>query len=391
MNQGKYVFAQLATLLPKRQFDHIVNKHNGDKYVKHFSCWNQLLCMVFGQLTSRESLRDLIKVVSAHKDKTYHLGFGKNVSRDNLANANKKRDYRIFEEYASHMMALARSCISVKDDFHLNIEGNIYAVDASIVDLCIDVFWWAQFRKQKAGIKIHAFHDVKTDVPAYINITSAKEHDIIALDKVKLESGAIYVLDRAYLDFSRLFKIETADAYFVTRLKRNINFKRVYSNSESKQFTGIKSDQIIKLTSERNKNNYPKKLRRIHFYDEEKSQAFEFVTNNMKLEAWEITRLYKDRWSVELLFRWLKQHLKIKAFWGNTANAVRIQIYAAIIGYCLVAILKEKNKTDYTIYEILQVLSLSYFDKTPVSQLVKNIDIHDASSISFNQLNFSFK
>lgn len=385
MNQGKYVFAQLTEFLPRRMFDGFVAKHAGNKYVKHFTCWNQLLCMVFGQLTSRESLRDLIVVIEAHMHKSYHLGFGRSITRSNLAKANENRNSKIFEEFAYHLIDIARrKCVN--DDFE--IKGKIYAFDSSTIELCLNVFWWAKFRKTKAGIKLHTLYDVVTQIPAFIHITAATVHDVNAMDVIPYETGAYYVFDRGYVDYARLFKITLLAAFFVVRAKSNLKFERMYSNKVDKK-KGVQCDQIGRLTGFYVSKEYPDKIRRIKFYDVETRRTFVFLTNNMELSALEIALLYKYRWQVELFFKWLKQHLKIKAFWGTSENAVRIQIYSAITAYCLVAIVGHELKINRSTYEILQVLGISLLDKTPVKELLTNSDYKDVKELIYNQLSIN--
>lgn len=387
MNQGKYIFSQLTDFLPRRVFDRIVKKYNGNKNVKTFTCWNQMLCMVFGQLSGRDSMRDLITSLEAHESKYYHLGFGSSVSRRNLGTANEKRNYRIFEDFAYILIDQARkSCY--KSNFELNVEGNVYAFDSSTIDLCLNVFWWAEFRKTKAGIKLHTMYDVKTLIPTFIHISNAISHDVIALDMLVYEVGSFYILDRAYVDYKRLYRLHKHKAFFVTRAKSNMKFRRIYSNIVDKS-CGVKYDQIGKLTSYYPKRDYPDKLRRIKYYDEQTQRTFIFLTNNMDLKAKEIAYLYKKRWEVELFFKWMKQHLKIKSFWGTSLNAVKVQIYCAIIAYCLVAIVGNRLKAERSIYEILQILSISLLDKTPVIELLRKNNYKNDISLHHNQLRFS--
>jgi hypothetical protein len=385
MNNGKYVFAQLIEFLPQRVFDGFVTKYSGNKHIRHFTCWNQLLCMIFGQLTNRDSLRDLIVAIDAHSRKTYHLGFGKSVTRSNLAKANENRSNKIFEEYAYHLIAVARRK-RANDNFE--IKGKVYAFDSSTIDLCLSVFWWAKFRKAKGGIKLHTLYDITTQIPAFIHITEAKVNDINAMDLIPYESESYYIFDRGYVDFTRLYKITNHSAYFVIRAKSNLKFNRMYSNKVDKT-TGVQCDQVGKLSGFYVSKQYPDKLRRVKFYDEETKRTFVFLTNNFELSAVHIALLYKNRWQVELFFKWIKQHLKIKCFWGTSENAVRIQIYTAIIAYCLVAIVGYDLKIDRTTYEILQVLGISLLDKTPVNELFTNIDYKDVNELHHNQLLFS--
>lgn len=385
MNQGKYVFSQLTGYLPQRVFDGFVKKHDGNRYVKHFTCWNQLLCMLFGQLTNRESLRDLIVALDAHNGKSYHLGLGKSVTRSNFAKANEVRNSKIFEDFAYHLIAIARELHS-SDDF--KIKGNIYAFDSSTIDLCLNVFWWAKFRKAKGGIKLHTLYDVNTQIPAFLHITPANVHDVKAMDELVYEAGAHYIFDRAYLDYTRLYKIERCSAYFVVRAKSNTKFRRMYSNKIDK-LTGIRCDQIGKLSGFYASQEYPEKLRRVKYYDKESNRTFVFLTNNMKVTAQEVALLYKKRWQVELFFKWVKQHLKIKSFWGTSENAVKIQIYCAISAYCLVSIVADKLKLERSTYEILQVLGISLLDKTPINELFMNIDYSNVKELDYNQLSLS--
>jgi Domain of unknown function (DUF4372)/Transposase DDE domain len=334
MNHDKYVFAQVASFLPQRVFDRLVTRYQGNYRVRHFTCWNQMLCMMFGQLSNRESLRDLIVAIEAHESKHYHLGLGRGVSRSNLANANEKRDYQIFEQYAYELIAQARKCCQTNVDFNLPIAGNVYAFDASVIDLCLKVFWWAKFRKNKAAVKLHTLYDIKTSIPAFIYITTGSVHDVHGLDVLVYEVGGFYILDRGYVDFKRLYIIHQQSAFFVTRAKDNTQFKRIYSSKVDKS-TGVICDQKVKLTGTNTKHHYPELLRRIKYFDKEQNRTFVFLTNNFLLDAADIAMLYKYRWRVELFFKWIKQHLKIKSFWGTSMNAVRTQIYIAIITYCL--------------------------------------------------------
>lgn len=385
MNKGKYVFAQLSMFLPRRVFDKFVLKYSGNRYTKHFTCWNQLLCMIFGQLTNRDSLRDLIVAVNAHSNKTYHLGFGKSVSRSNLAKANENRNSKIFEEFAYYMIDIARKKLS-NDTF--KIKGKIYAFDSSTIDLCLNIFWWAKFRKKKGGIKLHTLFDVTIQIPVFVHITEASVHDVNAMDVIPYEANAYYVFDRGYVDFKRLFRITNLLAYFVVRAKSNLKFKRMYSNAVDKN-TGVKCDQIGKLTGFYQSKDYPEKIRRIKFYDEETSREFIFLTNNFELSAEDIAYLYKNRWQVELFFKWIKQHLKVKNFWGNSENAVRIQIYSAIITYCLVAIVGHDLKLKSSTYEILQILGISLLDKSPINELFINLDYNNVKERNDNQLSLN--
>ena len=387
MNQGKYIFAQLTDFLPRQVFDRIVENLQGNKYVRHFTCWNQMLCMVFGQLTSRDSMRDLMLSLEAHESKYYHLGLGLTITRRNLGKANEKRSYKIFEEFAYVLIEEARkSCY--KNDFEISVDGNIYALDSTTIDLCLSVFWWAEFRKHKGGIKLHTLYDVKTSIPSFLHITTASVHDVNILDLIPYETGSFYIVDKGYIDFKRLSRLHLKGSFFVTRAKDNMRFKRMYSSAVDKT-TGVLYDQIGRLETYYSKKDYPEKLRRIKYYDQNRDRTFTFITNNMDLKAEEIAMLYKKRWEVELFFKWMKQHLRIKSFWGTTMNAVKVQIYCAIIAYCLVAIVGNKLKVDRSIYEILQILSISLLDKTPVKEILTKCDYKNVKELNYKQLTIS--
>ena len=384
MNQGKYIFAQLTDFLPRRVFDTIVAKYDGNKKIRTFTCWNQMLCMIFGQLTARDSMRDLMLSLEAHNTKYYHLGLGKSVTRTNLGKANRNRDYRIYEDFAYVLIEEARNSV-YKDDFEVKVDGNVYAFDSSTIDLCLSVFWWAEFRKHKGGIKLHTLYDVKTSIPSLVLITSAKVHDINMLDALTYEAGSFYIMDKGYIDFTRLYKLNCSKAYFVTRAKENMQFRRIYSNKVDKT-TGLIYDQIGKLETYKSLKSYPEKLRRVKYYDAETNKVFIFITNNLELTAFEIALLYKKRWQVELFFKWIKQHLRIKSFWGTTINAVKIQLYCAIITYCMVTIVGNKLKVDRSIYEILQILSFSLLDKSPVKEILNKSDYKNVKELNYKQL-----
>lgn len=384
MNQGKYIFAQLTDFLPRRVFDAIVTKYDGNKKIRTFTCWNQMLCMIFGQLTARDSMRDLMLSLEAHNKKYYHLGLGKSVTRTNLGKANRNRDYRIYEEFAYVLIEEARSSV-YKDDFEVKVDGNVYAFDSSTIDLCLSVFWWAEFRKHKGGIKLHTLYDVKTSIPSLVLITSAKVHDVNMLDALTYEAGSFYIMDKGYIDFTRLYRLNCCKAYFVTRAKENMQFRRIYSNKVDKT-TELIYDQIGKLETYKSLKSYPEKLRRVKYYDAETNKVFIFITNNVELTALEIALLYKKRWQVELFFKWIKQHLRIKSFWGTTINAVKIQLYCAIITYCMVTMVGNKLKVDRSIYEILQILSFSLLDKSPVKEILNKSDYKNVKELNYKQL-----
>src|SRR5690554_7235654 len=364
MYQDKYVFAQLVSFLNRSKFNRIVAKYNGDKYVKHFTCWNQLLALMFGQLSNRESLRDLVIALDAHQPKCYHLGMGKNVSRSSLARANQDRDYHIFEEYAYYLVNRARETRST-NIFELG--GNVYAFDSTTIDLCLSVFWWAKFRRRKGGIKVHTLYDVETQIPAFFHITEASVHDSKAMKEILYESGSYYIFDRAYNNFKMLYKIHQIGAYFVIRAKTNLQYKTIKWKRRFPR--NVLSDLTIGLTGFYPKQYYPQALRLVRYWDEQQEREFVFLTNATHISALQVADLYKNRWQVELFFKWLKQHIKIKKFWGTTENAVRIQVYAAICTYCLVAIVQHDMKLDRSTYEVLQILSISLTDKTNLREL----------------------
>ena len=364
MYNVKYVFAQLVAFLNRSKFNRIVAKYEGDKYVKHFTCWNQLLAMMFGQLCNRASLRDLITILEAHSSKCYHLGLGKNISKTNLAYANQNRDYRIFEEFAYYMISEAREKRKTKI---FDIGGNVYAFDSTTIDLCLAVFWWAKFRKRKGGIKVHTLYDIETQIPTFFHITTASVNDVKAMDVIPYEQGSYYVFDRGYNDFKRLYKINTIEAYFVVRAKKNLQFKPIKWKRRLPK--NVLSDATVELTGFYPGKYYPDNLRLVRFWDEEQSREFTFLTNNFSLTSIQVANLYKNRWQIELFFKWLKQHLKIKKFWGTSENAVKIQIYCAICAYCLVAILQHDMRLDRSTYEVLQILGVSLTDSTHLRDL----------------------
>jgi hypothetical protein len=385
MNIGKYVFSQVIELLSYDDFNKLVEKYGGNHKVKTFSCWHHLLCMIFGQLGKRESLSDLALILQSQKSKWYHLGLGTSISKSNLARANENRDWKIYADYAYLLVAKARSISSIKNEFEVKVEGNVYAVDSTTIDLCLNVFWWAKFRKNKGAIKLHTQFDVKSNIPSFIHFTNGSVHDVNVMDILIYEPGSYYIFDRGYVDFERLFFIDESLAWFVTRPKDNMNYRRLYSNKVDKS-TGIKVDQIIKLNNHYACKNYSKNLRLIKYFDVEEKIEIEFITNNFELTALEIARLYKYRWGVELFFKWIKQHLQVQSFWGTSENAVRVQVYTAVITYCAVAIMKDTLKINKTNYEILQILSLTLLTKTPINQLFESNMLQISNNESCNQL-----
>ena len=369
MNKDKYVFAQLIEFLNNDKFRRLVDKYDGNKYVKHLTCWNQLLALMFGQLCNRESLRNVIVAIGAHRTKCLHLGLGrKPIAKTTLATANQNRDYRIFEKFAFYMMAQAREK-RAEDIFKLG--GKVYAFDSTTIPLCLSVFWWAKFRKKKGGVKAHVLYDLEAQVPAFYHITTASVHDSKAMKEIPYETDAYYIFDRGYNNFKELYRIQRMESFFVVRAKTNLQYRCVKWKRRLPK--NILTDAEIELTVYKSGKDYPEHLRLVRFYDEEQDREFMFLTNAFHLTALEVANLYKNRWQIELFFKWLKQHLKIKKFWGTTENAVRIQISAAITAYCLVAIVQHDMKLKRSTYEVLQILSISLTDKTPLRELLEQL------------------
>lgn len=368
MNKGKYVFSQLLDFLDRNDFNYLARKYGGDRYVKQFTCYNQLAVLMFGQLSNRESLRDVVLATQAHSGKAYRLGFGKHVSKSTLADANSKRDYRIFEEYAYKVVAAARAC---RADDIFKLGGNIYAFDSTTIELCLETFKWALFRKKqrKGGIKVHTLYDIETSIPSFFHITEARVNDMNAMDVIPYEENSFYIFDRGYNDFRRLHNIESIGAYFVVRGKKNNDFRPVSWKRRFPPGSGILSDAVGYMDGLLTKGKYPDKIRRIKYWDNENKREFVFFTNALDISPMMVAELYHQRWQIELFFKWLKQHLKIKKFWGNSENAVRIQIYSAIVSYCMMAIVQKKMGINRSIYEMLQIVSISLTDTTPLRDL----------------------
>ena len=379
MFQDKFVFSQLTSFLDRNHFNYLVRKYGGDKYVKHLTCWNQLLALMFGQLCNRESLRDVIVALEAHRSKCFHLGLGrKPIAKTTLATANQNRDYRIFEEFAFYMMTQAREKRAT-DIFKLG--GKVYAFDSTTIPLCLSVFWWAKFRKKKGGIKAHVLYDLETQVPAFYHITTASVNDSKAMQEIPYETDAYYIFDRGYNNFKELYRILRMESFFVVRAKSNLQYKCV--RWQRRLPKNILTDAEIELTVCKSRKDYPENLRLVRYYDEEQDREFMFLTNAMDLTAQQVADLYKNRWQIELFFKWLKQHLKIKKFWGTTENAVRIQISAAITAYCLVAILQHDMQLKRSTYEVLQILSMSLTDKTPLRELFDKTYSNDVKELDY--------
>jgi transposase len=374
MYQGKYVFSQIMEMVVRYQFNQCVERYDGEYRVKNLTCWEQFLALAFGQLSGRKSLRDVVVCLSAHRDKLYHLGFHSPIYLPTLARANEHRDWRIYRDYALIIISEARQAY-VTDRTVLNeIAGAVYAVDSTTVELCLRLFPWARLKKVRAAIKLSLGIELRGNIPSFFSITSGKEHDVHFLDRIEYEKNAYYILDRGYLDFARLYHIHQASAFFVTRAKTNWSFHRLYSRHFDKA-TGVRCDQIVKHSNYYAIKAYPEKLRRVKYYDKETKRYYVFVTNNFDLPAQVIADLYKHRWQVELFFKWIKQHLAIETFWGRSANAVKIQICVALAAYLLIALLKKNLRIDRNSYEILQILSVSQFDKTPIAKLISEAPV----------------
>ena len=369
-------FAQIMDFASQDIFKACVHRYRGNYKSKEFSCWKQFLCLAFGQLTHRESMSDTILCLKLNADKLYHLGIGKVVHKSSLSRANEKRDWHIFQDFGLKLIDEARILYDGDNQLDIKLKGKVFALDSTTVDLCLEVFLWATFRSTKSAIKIHTLLDLKTSIPEFILITEGNVHDVNILDYISIEKGSYYVMDKGYIDFSRLFHIKQDKAYFVVRARENLKFKRLDSKSVDKSI-GIICDQEISLTGVLSSEKYPEPLRRIRFYDSEFERTFVFLTNNFKLKASTITQLYKHRWKIELFFKWIKQNLKVQSFWGFSENAVKIQIWTAISVYVLVAIAKKKLKLEHSPYEILQYISLAPFEKTPLTGVFLNIKRQD--------------
>ena len=371
--------------VPTYEFRKCVDRYNGNYKIKSFSCWDQYLCMAFAQLTYRESLRDIQACLRATQSKLYHIGIRGKVSRNTLAHANQNRDWRIYADFAQILIAKARK-LYVSDSFGIELDQTVYALDSTTIDLCLTLFPWAEFRKRKGAVKVHTLLDLHGSIPSVVIITTGKVHDVNILDELIFEIGAIYIMDRGYLDFARLYTIHQASAFFVTRAKTNFSRKRLYSMPADKSI-GIQCDQIINLKGYYAKKDYPEKLRRIRYFDSKNNKTLVFLTNNFTLPAITIADLYRSRWQVELFFKWIKQHLRIKAFYGTTENAVKTQIWIAISIYVLVAIAKKTLKLEQSLYTILQVLSVSLFEKMPILQAFSNTTYTNQEPYISNQMN----
>jgi hypothetical protein len=385
MFTGKLIFAQTIDHLPLHTLRRCIQRYDGNYHIKSFSCEDQYRCMAFAQLTYRESLRDIEACLRAQDNKLYHMGIRTKVSRSTLAEANEKRDWRIYADFAQSLIQIARR-LYLNDSFGVDLDNTVYALDSTTIDLCLSVFPWAIFRRAKAAIKLHTLLDLRGSIPTFIHVSPGKLHDVNLLDTLLLEAGAFYIMDRAYLDFERLYLFTLTSAFFVIRAKSNLKYRRLYSHPIDKSI-GLRCDQTVVLTGFYSAQHYPDKLRRIKFHDPQTDKTLIFLTNNFSLPAITIAELYKCRWQVELFFKWIKQHLRIKSFFGTSENAVKTQIWIAVSVYVLVAIIKKRHKCEASLYTILQILSLTLFERTSLNQLLTNCEADMNNTISSNQLN----
>ena len=388
MYTGKTVFSQVMDYLPMYEFRKCVDRYNGNYHTSSFSCLDQYLCMAFAQLTYRESLRDIEACLRSRKEKLYHLGIRGRVSRSTLAEANEKRDWRMYADFCQILISQARS-LYADEDFGVELKETAYALDSTTIDLCLSIFPWASFRKHKAAVKMHTLLDLRGSIPSFIEITKGTLHDVNILDIMVPEPGSFYIMDRGYLDFERLYVLTQLLAFFVTRAKKNNKFRRIYSHPVDRA-NGLRYDQTIMLVTPKSLAGYPEKLRRVKYFDAEREKQLVFLTNNFVLPALTIAKLYKCRWQIELFFKWIKQHLRIKAFYGTSINAVKTQIWIAVSTYVLVAIIRKRLQLELNLYTILQILSVTLFEKVPLDQLFANYDYKNLPELKeplCNQLN----
>lgn len=367
------------------EFDKLVSKYHGNYRVRTFSSWDQFMSMSFAQLSYRRSLRDIEACLNAQPKKLYHMGIRGNVVRNNLARANENRDWRIYAELAQQLIPKARRLYLDDNDFALDLKNTVYALDSTTIDLCLSLFPWAQFRKHKSAVKLHTLLDIRGSIPTFIDITPGSIHDVNVLDLLIPEAGSFYVMDKGYIDYERLYQLHKVQAFFVTRAKSNLSYRRLYSSAVDKKI-GLRSDQVIRLIGPKSSQHYPEKLRRVRYYDVELGRYFTFLTNNMEIPALTVADLYHERWKIELFFKWVKQHLRIKAFYGTSANAVKTQVWIAVCAYLLVAIIKKSMNFELSLYTILQILSVSLFEKVPLNQLLTEDSPRFTEQTNSNQL-----
>jgi len=385
MHQGKYVFSQIMSFVDHNVFLACVKRYKGDYKVKNFTCWKQFLCMAFGQLTHRESLSDTTICLTANAEKLYHAGIGKSFSKSTLSKANENRDWRIYGDLGMLLIAEAKKLYINENELEVTLTNNVFAIDATTIDVCLSLMPWAKFRKAKGAVKVHTMLDLKTAIPHLVCITTGKVHELTALDTMPLEPDSFYVMDRGYIDFPRLYRMHLGKSYFITRTRDRLRLTRHQSFPCDKTL-GIRSDQSVKPTLFYAKKNYPEKMRKIKYYDSETKKELTFLTNNFTLKATEIAQLYKHRWKIELFFKWIKQHLKINTFWGQSPNAVKTQIWIAISIYTLIAIVKKKLGLKQSLYEILQIVSICIFEKTQINQLFADTQLQYFKELDHNQL-----
>lgn len=385
MNQGKMVFSQVMEFASHDAFRRSADRYNGNYRARGFTCWKQFLCMAFGQLTHRESMSDTLLCLKLNTDKLYHLGIGVAVNKSTISRANENRDWRIFQDFGLKLIEQANILYQDENQLDVNLKGRVFALDSTTVDLCLDVFWWATFRTTKAAVKIHTLLDLKTSIPEFVFISEGDVHDVNILDQIAFQKGSYYVMDKAYVDFARLHVIKEERAYFIVRAKENLQFQRIDSRAADKSL-GIICDQDICLTGFYSSKKYPDTLRRIKYHDSEFDRTFVFLTNNSRIKPTTVAQLYKHRWEVELFFKWIKQHLKIKSFWGQNENAVRIQIWVAISVYVLVAIARKKLGIQNSLYEMLQYISVSPFEKRPLTEVFSDNGFKDFKEQNDTQL-----
>ncbi len=385
MNSGQTVFRQLLQLLPRHDFNLCVRRYGGDYRARSFSTFDQFLCLAYAQMSGRESLRDIETCLNSHREKLYHAGFRSSVSRSTLADANERRDWRIFQDFGQVLIRMAQQLYQ-DEPFALELDQPLYAFDSTTIDLCLTLFPWAEFRRTKAAVKMHTLIDLRGAIPTYVTVTTGKVHDVRMLDALPVTEDAIYTMDRAYIDFSRLYALHQQGAFFVVRAKDNFRFKRLYSAPKDKD-AGVRADQTISLVTNKSKNGYPEKLRRVSYVDKERGKRLVFLTNNFTIPALTVAEIYKQRWQVELFFKWVKQHLRIKSFYGTSINAVKSQIWVALSIYLLVVIARKKLNLPIQLYTFLQILEVNLFEKKPISSLVADALKQISDPQDDNQLN----
>lgn len=385
MHTGQYIFYQLTSSLSRHAFQQCVARFNGDRYVKSFPCWQHFLCLCFGQLTFRESLRSIILCLDAHQGKLYNLGLRAPVKLATFSYTNEHRDWRIYEAFAHTLIRTARSLYRNSSPFTEEIDGTFYALDSTTIDLCLSVFQWASFRETKGAVKLHTLLDLRGSIPTFVHISEGTMHDVTILDTLPIERDACYIMDRGYIDYRRLYRIHQASAFFIIRAKQNLRFVRMYSHTVDRS-TGIRCDQTIRFYADAAHEKYPEQLRRVKYHDAATNNTYVFLTNNTTLTALQIADLYKHRWDIEQFFKWVKGHLKIRSFWGTSPNAVKTQIWVAVCTYLMVAIVKKRLNIERSMYEILQILSITIFEKTPMNTLFSDFDLRDIETYTQKQL-----